>query len=66
MLFLWWDNSSSARSEEVGERELCCAAKARDGLTIWIRNVAPPAALRASLDIAIPLDCDEVVSLLSC
>ncbi len=47
-------------------RELCRAVKARDGLTIWISNALPPAALRISLDLVIRGDCDEVALLLSC
>lgn len=47
-------------------RELCRAVKARDGLTIWISNALPPAALRISLNLVIRGDCDEVALLLSC
>ena len=46
-------------------RELCCAAKARDGLTVWISRTAPPSASRTFLDLVIQGDCDEVAFLLS-
>ncbi len=47
-------------------RELCRAVKARDGLTIWVSNALPPAALRISSDLVIRGDCGEVALLLSC
>ncbi len=47
-------------------REHCRAVKARDGLTIWISNALPPAALRISLNLIIRENCDEVALLLSC
>lgn len=46
-------------------RELCCAAKAQDGLTVWIGKAAPPLVLRSFLDFIIQGDCDEVASFLS-
>ena len=46
--------------------ELCRAAKARDGLTVWISNAVSTTALRIPLNLVIQGDCDEVASLLSC
>ncbi len=46
--------------------ELCRAAKAQGGSTVWISRDAPPSALKLPLDLAFHGDCDEVASLLSC
>ncbi len=46
--------------------ELCRAAKAQGGLTVWINRNAPPSGLKFPLDLAFHGDCDEVASLLSC
>ncbi len=46
--------------------ELCHAAKAQAGSTVWINTDAPPFGLKLHLDFAFQGDCDEVTSLLSC
>ena len=46
--------------------ELCYAAKAQGGSTVWINTDAPPSGLKFPLDFAFQGDCDEVASLLSC
>ena len=46
-------------------RELCRAAKAQGGLTVWINKDAPPSSLKLPLDFAFLGDCDEFASLLT-
>ena len=45
--------------------ELCRAAKAQGGLTVWINKDSPLSGLSFGFDFAFYWDCDEVASLLS-
>ena len=47
-------------------KELCRAAKAQGGSTVWINKDALPSAFKLPLNLAFHGDCDEVASLLSC
>lgn len=44
--------------------KLCRAAKAQDGITVWINRNAPSSDLKLSLNLAFHGNCDEVASLL--